>query len=202
MNLVQTKGEAAEEVAVAIPADLKRRLDLYIKLCPDEISGLGTIEARSGTLVVTGLYLLEQTVSHSETELSAASIAAFLAEAPGKGIDSNQIRLWWHSHAKSSTFWSATDEKAIESFEAVPWWVSIVGNHNGDYKARVDVFPNEAVPLRLTHPAQLVTTYVKEELVEVSAEIQRLVTKAPEPSAGTTGKLGRRVSGSSSAKKS
>lgn len=70
-------------IVVAIPADLRRRLDLYITQCKYEISGLGTVEVNeNGDLEVTELYLLDQVVSSGDTELPCESVAKFMAEAP------------------------------------------------------------------------------------------------------------------------
>jgi len=181
----------ASAVDVSIPANLRHRLDLYIRQCGNlEVSGLGTVEVRSGILEVTDLYLLEQEVSVGETELSALSVAQFLASAAGQGIDHTKVRLWWHSHGSMESFWSATDDKTIDGFDHVPWWLSIVGNSRGDYLGRVDVYPNEAVPLRLTHPARLYTSYVAEEVERVRDEVNLLVHEAKKPAA-TRGKVSR-----------
>jgi len=170
-------------IVVAIPADLRRRLDLYITQCKYEISGLGTVEANeNGDLEVTELYLLDQVVSSGDTELPCESVAKFMAEAPDKGIDLSKVRLWWHSHATMSVYWSPTDEAAINSFDASPWFVSIVGNHAGDYLARIDLFPTELTPVRLGQPAALETIHPEEEVDQVRSEIaERVSAAAPVP---------------------
>jgi hypothetical protein len=180
MSQAMNSSVGVPSVVVAIPADIRRRLDLYISQCKYEISGLGTIEPRNGRLEVTEIYLLDQVVSSGDTELTKEAVTAFLVEAAGKEIDLSKVRLWWHSHATLSTFWSPTDEVAINSFDSSPWFVSIVGNHAGDYLARVDFFPQELVPVRLAQKATLQTIYPQGELDSVRGEIEARVSKAPE----------------------
>ena len=178
----------AGQVTLAFPADLRRRLDLYISQCDYEISGLGTVESRNGILVVSGLYLLDQQVTEGSTNLSSLAVAKFLAEAPQLGVDVNKVRLWWHSHAKFDTYWSTADEEAIDSFKSAPWFVSVVGNHAGQYLTRVDLFPTPTIPFRLSQKAELTTVYVREELKSVREEISKRVHRA-EP----TTVIGRRT---------
>jgi hypothetical protein len=165
-------------VDVIVPANLRRELDLYIGNCAYEISGLGTVELCDGHFEVTGIYLLDQEVNEVATKLPQLAVASFIASAPERGIARENIRLWWHSHATYGVGWSGDDEVAIQSFGAGPWCVSIVGNHDGEYKARLDFFPGGPVPLRLTHPARLVTRYSTEDARRVRAEIKQRVRKS------------------------
>jgi len=160
---------------------LKRRLDLYIANCHLEISGLGEVEVIDGVVTVTALYLLPQRVNASETTLSADTVVDFLASAVEQGVDPSKLRLWWHSHAGHSVGWSGTDEGTIDSFDASQWWLSIVGNHAGDYLARVDVFPSETLPFRFTQKASITVEHDDDDLVdEVRSEIEEYVQEAPE----------------------
>ncbi len=173
---------------VTIPADVKQLIELYITQCKYEISGLGTVECRDGELEVTGIYLLEQMVTSGDTLLPPEVVAQFLAEAPERGIDLSKIRLWWHSHATLSSYWSSTDEATIDSFDSASWFVSIVGNHAGDYKARVDFFPTGPIPVRLGQSATLETIHSDQEVEKVRDEIAARVSKAPTPTYSTAGK--------------
>jgi hypothetical protein len=188
LELDLDRGVNVSPVVVTIPANVRQLLELYITQCKYEISGLGTVESRDGELEVTGIYLLEQVVTSGDTVLSQEAVAEFLAEAPRRGIDLSKIRLWWHSHAALSSYWSSTDEATIDSFDSAPWFVSIVGNHAGDYKARVDFFPTEPVPVRLGQSATLETIHPSQEVEKVRDEIAARVSKAPAPTYSSTGK--------------
>jgi hypothetical protein len=177
---VAAAGAGAAATAVAILPRAKQLLDMYISECPTEISGLGTVEAIGGRLTITGVYLLEQQVTSCETVLPAIVVAKFLGELARRGVDVSKVRLWWHSHADITSYFSSTDTNTIESFGSVPWWVSLVGNHAGDYQARIDVYPTDTIPVRLFTPARLVTAYDPEEVASVRREITRLVHPAPQ----------------------
>lgn len=162
---------------VGISADLKRQLDLYVALCPYEISGLGEVEVHGDFLVVTALHLLRQEVSPAETVLSVQDLLRFTDGAAARGIELKKVKLWWHSHATNSSYWSPTDEATIESLGKPPWLLSVVGNHSGEYLARLDTFPTEHFPLRLTAHGRLVVDYNEEEVKETEKEIREKVKK-------------------------
>lgn len=165
---------------VVIPANLKRLLDLYIRECHHEISGLGRVEVQDGVFRITSLYLLDQEVTAGTTELSTLQVANFMASEIAQGRSTEDIRLWWHSHAKSNTFWSATDVKTIGQFDSSPWWLSIEGNHKGEYLIRLDVFPSDDLPIHLILPGRLRVEPDPEDLVKVQQEIlERVHERVP-----------------------
>jgi len=178
---LQSGIKSASELRVAVPAALKQRLDLLIRECQTEISGLGEVEARNGELTVTSIHLLDQKGSTSETTLDPKAVLAFMASAGEIGVDLEKVRLWWHSHANGGLFWSPKDEACIAGFGSTntPWLLSIEGNHAGNYIARYDVFPNEEVPVRLTCDAVLVPEVPARELRAIRAEIKRHVKEVP-----------------------
>jgi len=125
---------------VLITPEARVRLDTYIAVADGEVSGLGTVEVHDGNLVVTNVYLLEQESSVASTVMGCDAISKFLVDCVKKGIDTSTIRLWWHSHAKMSVYWSGTDEKTIQELSGgYSWMVSIVGNKHGEYLSRIDV---------------------------------------------------------------
>jgi hypothetical protein len=163
---------AAEGPTIYLPAAVKRLLELYIRECPLEISGVGEVWTPvAGRIVVSHLHLVEQVASRASTDLTANGLATFLGERVDTGLGP-AVRLWWHSHAGAECFWSATDERTIESFAHSGWWCSIVGNHRGDLLARVDIFPSPRQPLRHTFAAT-VTALADEDVVK--EEIARKV---------------------------
>ena len=84
-------------------------------------------------------------MSSAETEMNPEGQAKFLEEYITGGGDPSKIKLWWHSHAQMGVFWSATDDKAVEEFSD-GWMISIVGNHKGDFRVRLDWYD----PVRFT----------------------------------------------------
>ena len=113
------------------------RLRLYVELCPSEIGGLGEVRPDEDGLVVTDLFLVDQSVSAAETELRPEAVLDLLGRCLAEGRDPAALRLWWHSHAEHEVEWSETDETTIEGFGADSL-ISVVTNKAGDLLCRYD----------------------------------------------------------------
>lgn len=113
------------------------RLRLYVELCPSEIGGLGEVRPEGDGLLVTELFLLDQWVSPSETELDPEAVLRLLRRCLEEGRDPAALRLWWHSHAEHEVEWSETDEATIRGFGADSL-IALVTNKAGDLLCRCD----------------------------------------------------------------
>ncbi len=120
-----------------LTADTYARLRLYVELCPSEIGGLGEVRPEGDGLLVTDLFLLDQRVSASATELQPEAVLRLLHRCLEEGRDPEALRLWWHSHAKHEVEWSETDVATIQGFGADAL-VSLVTNKAGDLLCRFD----------------------------------------------------------------
>jgi len=85
------------------------------------------------------MFIFDQVVTGSSTELSSQDIAKFLNEYISAGKDPSTLKFWWHSHANMDVFWSGTDNSTINRFSS-DWLVSMVSNKRGQFKVRFDVF--------------------------------------------------------------
>ncbi len=117
-----------------------RKYRYFIDLCEDEISGFGKCEKIGGKMVITDFQIFKQVVSGAHSDMDDDALAAFLFEKTKAKEDLSQWRVWWHSHAAMQTFFSGTDTDTIDKSTEFPWLISIVGNHAGDIKARIDVY--------------------------------------------------------------
>ena len=104
-----------------------------------ETSGMALLEADGADLRVGRLFLLPQAGNEVETELDPAALAALVGDLVDAGEDPAALRLWWHSHARETPFWSGLDEHTIESFAPVAM-VSLVVDHRARRLARLDRF--------------------------------------------------------------
>jgi len=167
----------AQGPALVIDPMLRRRLDLYIQHCDTEISGLGIVVPEDGNLRITELFLLDQVVTGTTTDLNPEAVAKLMCDIIEKGLPVGGLKLWWHSHCNMSVFWSGTDHETIRTL-GDNWAVSLVGNKKGEYLARVDVY----APIRLAVDNLPFVTKTTEDdalVQEVKAEIA-LKTKKPE----------------------
>ncbi len=97
-------GKVPNPPRVFITPEAKRMLDLYVTLCPLEISGLGTVERYGRDFLITAVSLFPQEVTGGSTELDADTIQEFLLELVQSGKDPARYKLWWHSHGAGGTF--------------------------------------------------------------------------------------------------
>ena len=162
--------EVKQMPKILISEEAKEKLDLYIEHCDIEISGLGEIiKQEDGTYLITDLFLFEQSCTGASTSLKSGDIAKFANERINQGLDVSHLNLWWHSHVNMGTFWSSTDEEAINTLD-MAFMVSIVGNKKGDYLMRYDLF--EPVRIEIDHIPLEVQSSKKEES-ELSKSIRK-----------------------------
>ena len=130
---------SASPALLRFTAETYARLRLYVELCPSEIGGLGEVRPVGEGLLVTELFLLDQRVSASETELQPEAVLRLLHRYLAEGRDPAALRFWWHSHAEHEVEWSETDEATIQRFGADSL-VSLVTNKAGDLLCRYDTW--------------------------------------------------------------
>jgi hypothetical protein len=111
----------------------------------DEISFLGLIdEIKDGqqisALLVSDIYLLDQTVTPIETTLANKAVTDLMIELATAGIDVSRLKCWFHSHADMKVFWSTTDDDCCSTLANGSYSVSIVTNARGDLLSRIDVY--------------------------------------------------------------
>jgi hypothetical protein len=129
----------AAPAVLRFSAETYARLRLYVELCPSEIGGLGELRPEGEGLLVTELFLLDQRVSASETELQPEALLRLLHRCLEEGRDPAALRLWWHSHGEHGVEWSDTDEATIRGFGGDSL-VSLVTNKAGDLLCRYDTW--------------------------------------------------------------
>jgi hypothetical protein len=115
----------------------------YADLCRDEISALGTVRVSNNTIYIDDLFLFNQTVTPTSTEICQEDLSRFVYEYVKVGADPS-LKLWWHSHVNMEVFWSATDANTINKYSK-EWMVSIVSNKRDEFKVRLDIF----TPIRI-----------------------------------------------------
>ncbi len=130
---------------VYITPEARQRLDLYIQVANGEISGLGTVTRLGNDFLITAVHLFEQESTGASTDLSSEDVSKFLLEAVRAELEPSQLKLWWHSHATMDVFWSETDKNTSNNFSN-GWMLSVVGNKEGKYLCRLDLYE----PIRLT----------------------------------------------------
>ena len=122
---------------VRIPQPVWTRLWAYIRACPVEVGGLGSVVNRHDGLVITDVFLLKQKVGTAHTNLDTAAVREFVLDWIKQGKDPEQLKFWWHSHAHFPVGWSPTDEDTIRRMTESSLLVTCVGNHRGEVRTRI-----------------------------------------------------------------
>lgn len=127
---------------IAITPDAKAKLDAYIGICKQEISGLGVVSRHPNwKFLIEDIILFSQEVTAGTTDLDEETLHQFLTEAVNQNLDPSALKLWWHSHVNGSCFWSGIDTETIDkALLGNDWMLSIVGNKKGEYKCRLDTY--------------------------------------------------------------
>ena len=166
------------DMQIYITDEVKQKLDLYIEHCSTEISGLGRIAHSGSRYLIHDIYLFKQECTGSSSDLDEEDISNFLQECMMTGVDTGEIKLWWHSHADFDVFWSKTDDDTVETFKQAGWMISIVGNKKKEYRVRFDLFEPQRVcldglPLKVYRPAdQNLVQQIKKEIEEKVTRVQ------------------------------
>jgi hypothetical protein len=126
------------EYKLVIPIELYQRLLAYVDNCEDEISGLADVEYNSedGVFSLSEVYLVKQEVSSASTEMDGDAITKLYSGLIKEG-KTQMPRLWWHSHADMSTFWSKTDEDTMIELKNESYTIALEFNHAHDILCRL-----------------------------------------------------------------
>jgi len=175
--------------AIHILPEARAKMEAYVRNCPFEISGLGTIEERGDMLLVTDVFLLEQSGSAGSTTLDPESLSKFVVEMAMAGKDPSQLKFWWHSHVNMGCYWSGTDDKCMDAFKPGDYFIGTVANKKGESRTRLDIYD----PIRASVDNIPLITAIDEEMdIAVCLEIKAKVTEEVLPHfVMGTGKWGR-----------
>ena len=167
---------------VLVTALALQKVRHWTDLAKGEFSALGTVEIIGGQLLITDVFLVEQTSGSGSTEMDDEGVARLLIALEEAGEDSSLLRCWVHSHGALEAFWSGTDETCIRGLDNGQWLLSWVCNKADDDRLRLDVFE----PVRLTvdhlkmqqHTEDLgLAAWCAEQFAEKVEEIQLMVRR-------------------------
>ena len=115
------------------------KMRLYVELCEQEIGWLGYVEKlQDGTgYMVTDVFLLDQEVHATTTELSPTAIIDYYNELDEAGRDNflKKCKLWGHSHVNMGTTPSGQDDtQGLElSKDVDDFYIRLITNKKGEY---------------------------------------------------------------------
>jgi|GEM_PF-2086645 len=119
----------------------------YVKNCTDEIGWLGTAIKKKGIYIIKDVYLFDQEVHSTTTEITSEGLGLFgeqlLTQPNGMEIW-NELKVWGHSHVNMSVQPSGQDNKQMETFATGghDWFIRIIANKDKELKVDVYDFNN------------------------------------------------------------
>lgn len=136
--------ETLKNIQLHIPQEIHQQLLAYIAACDIEFSCLidATYNEKLNVILLGKIYLLEQEATAETVELDDDALDTFdfqlIKNAP-KGESVQLPRCWMHSHADHGVFFSATDQKTIESRHNNSFNVALVMNKAQQMRADIHI---------------------------------------------------------------
>lgn len=155
---------------IRIDFDALLKMNAYVDNCESEIGWLGRVETIHGVQFITEVYLFEQEVDGTTTEISPEGLQDFAEEllTEEDGLEKwNQIRMWGHSHVNMSTSPSWQDDDQMLEFMKTghPFFLRLIANKKGE--VRIDYYDYENklcyqnIEWEISYPAE-VTEYLRQ----------------------------------------
>lgn len=116
-----------------IPSQIYDKIMYWVDKTSHEVSwwGLLDYDKESNVFTVMDVFLLDQEVSGTSTEISANAIHKLMFETR----DSPYMLRWWgHSHVKMDVFWSGTDMNTMTENSTGGWLLSTVFNQKREMR--------------------------------------------------------------------
>ena len=105
-----------------------------------ECSGFGLVRRKGSMFTIYDAFLPSQVCTPGHTTGDTSGLSDIAMSLFKRGIPTEHLKLWWHTHATFGCFWSGTDDDTAKrlSNNADGYGISIVTNHKNEYKARID----------------------------------------------------------------
>lgn len=170
-----------------VPLSVWQKLHAYVGACPVEINGFGLLEPHGFDLMVTDVFITDQTVGPAHADVDPMVLAAYMTECIRQGIDTSKMRLQWHSHVNMQAYFSGVDTNNIDRY-AGEWMISMVLNKAGQFEARLDTYR----PFRSTAPIEVVVLVPSDSVLdaqvhnEIAAKVKTVGILRKRPVESTT----------------
>ena len=157
---------------VVLTKEVHNKIRTQTNLIDNEITGLGLVDIKNNIARVYDVFLVKQIVSGASCELDEVGICELVDKLIAEGKNPKHLRFWWHSHANMGVNWSNTDEDTGEKFGGNTFFLSLVINHKGEMRARINVY--NPIKLMLDNlPVFVESSEIKEDFInDMKTEIQ------------------------------
>jgi hypothetical protein len=178
---------------VLITREVYEKMWAYIDIAETEIGWLGTVRRQGRDFVIDDVFLFDQFVNQSVTQITEEGLGNFVMELLEQldeetALDVTQrLHFWGHSHVSMDTNPSPQDDHQSKVFieSGIPWFVRGIFNKGG--KAVFDIYLIEEGLQIKDAPWAILDTHNTELRDQVANEIAKKVkrrhmrTPAPNP---------------------
>lgn len=144
-----TKVEVVKELVptIFIDSEAITKMGLYVEECEDEIGWLGTVSQHGRNFLIEDVFLFEQDVHATTTEITPEGLTEFAEELLAKedGMEVwNKLKMWGHSHVNMGLTPSGQDDSQMETFKegGHDWFIRLIANKKGELK--IDIYDYKA----------------------------------------------------------
>ena len=149
--MLKKTGEAkitlAKKPIVLFSSDAILKMKLYTKEVNDEVGWLGTVNKIGNNYYVSDVFLFEQDVHGTTTEITPEGLTTFAEEILQEedGVEKwNNMKLWGHSHVNMGVFASSQDDKQIKELKAnTDFFIRVIMNKKDEIK--IDIVDDDVI---------------------------------------------------------
>lgn len=163
------------ELEVLISPEAITKMASYVEQCADEIGWLGTAYREGDTIKIEDVYLFEQEVHATTTEITPEGLSSFAEELLSSGEAGielwNNLKVWGHSHVNMGITPSGQDNSQMETFKegGHDWFLRLIANKKGELKIDLYDYKNSIIYLDLPW-----SEYLSEEEEAILHQIEKL----------------------------
>jgi len=153
-----TKVTVVKEFApeVMISSQALTKMKIYVDECADEIGWLGTAYRTGNVIFIDDMFLFDQDVHATTTEITPEGLSDFAEELLAKGDEGieiwNNLKAWGHSHVNMGVTPSGQDDAQMKTFKdgGHDWFIRIIANKKSELKIDLYDYTTGIVYLDLT----------------------------------------------------
>lgn len=152
---------------ILIESQALHKMFQYVDGCADEIGWLGTAYREGKEITIKDVYLFDQDVHGTTTEITPEGLSDFAMELMQQpdGVEVwNNLKMWGHSHVNMGVTPSGQDDLQMQTFQqgGHDWFIRLIANKKGELK--VDLYDYTTGVIYLDLPWEALEDFQEEQL--------------------------------------
>ncbi len=160
-----------QQYEVFIRESAWRDMVAYTMEAPKEVSGFGIVNRDGNSFTVNNVFIFEQNNTIVRTKINWQVLFKFMKEQRERGLSTELMDCWWHSHVNGTARFSQQDLDQMEAFECDErYLISIVMNKRLDAHARIDFYKPQRFGIDGI-PIKMLPDHNDEQMARVRSEM-------------------------------